>query len=200
MQEVYDPLEGGKDYILQIRVKNGPLLRALRMRGKTMAQVCREVGLQISAFSNYLTLKNPPINKWGKWKPSALKLAQALNYPPDMLWPEQHLTTALVGSSGELEVSSEEVALLIGSHASNPDRIADREAVMEKLDCAISRLPERQQNVLRRRYWGGLTLREVAEEMGVTQERIRQIECKAMRTLKSPKSHLSAEDCNVIGE
>ena len=32
--EVYDaPPEGGKDYILQVKVKNGPLLSGIRMRG-----------------------------------------------------------------------------------------------------------------------------------------------------------------------
>jgi hypothetical protein len=33
LAEVYDPPIAGKDYIVQVKIKNGPLLRAIRMRG-----------------------------------------------------------------------------------------------------------------------------------------------------------------------
>lgn len=49
---------------------------------------------------------------------------------------------------------------------------------------ALEQLPPRQQSILRERFWGGKTLRGVALAMGVTKERIRQLEIKALQRLR----------------
>lgn len=57
------------------------------------------------------------------------------------------------------------------------------------VDKALSTLREREQNVLRERYgFSGdeKTLEQVGEMLGVTRERIRQIEAKAPRRLRHP--------------
>ena len=50
----------------------------------------------------------------------------------------------------------------------------------------LDSLTEREAEILRWRFWEDYTLEEVAKELGVTRERIRQIECKAMRKLRHP--------------
>lgn len=52
------------------------------------------------------------------------------------------------------------------------------------LEEALSKLKDREADVLRRRYYEGKTLRAVGEEIGVQCERVRQIEAGAFRKLK----------------
>ena len=53
------------------------------------------------------------------------------------------------------------------------------------LEEALSRLKEREADVLRRRYYEGQSLRVVGEEIGVHCERVRQIESGAFRRLRN---------------
>lgn len=54
------------------------------------------------------------------------------------------------------------------------------------LYAAIATLMEREADVIRLRYSEKMTLKEIAQEHGVTQERIRQILAKALRKLRHP--------------
>ena len=51
---------------------------------------------------------------------------------------------------------------------------------------AISTLTEREEDVIKLRFKEGLTLRETGQRQNVTQERVRQIEAKAIRKLRHP--------------
>ena len=70
----------------------------------------------------------------------------------------------------------------------SPVDLASRNAMNERLDEALEKLNEREALVLKMRH--GLiddrehTLEEVGQQLGVTRERIRQIENKALRKLK----------------
>lgn len=59
-----------------------------------------------------------------------------------------------------------------------------RQELRAVLDKALSLLPDRQRDVIAWRFYEGLTLRQAAELDGVTQERIRQMEDKALRALR----------------
>ena len=60
-----------------------------------------------------------------------------------------------------------------------------RELAFKLLEVAELRLRRREAYVVVRRIMHGQTYSEVARELGVTQERIRQIEVKAVRKLKT---------------
>ena len=71
-----------------------------------------------------------------------------------------------------------------------PMDAASRELLKEQMQDVLHSLSERERRVLELRF--GLvdgqsrTLEEVGEEFGVTRERIRQIEAKALRKLRHP--------------
>lgn len=71
----------------------------------------------------------------------------------------------------------------------NPARIVQREELQQRLQCWITELPERQREVLARRFGlqghDGDTLEKVGQEIGLTRERVRQIQIDALRRLRS---------------
>ena len=74
--------------------------------------------------------------------------------------------------------------------------------VKKTLDEVLETLTDREEKVLRLRY--GLldgkthTLEEVGREFGVTRERIRQIESKALRKLRSPQRQNKLKEFYVV--
>ncbi len=79
-----------------------------------------------------------------------------------------------------------------------PDEAASYLLLKEQIEEVLSGLNDREQRVLRLRF--GLddgrprTLEEVGREFGVTRERIRQIEAKALRKLRNPQRSKKLRD------
>ncbi len=80
----------------------------------------------------------------------------------------------------------------------NPDSSAMKHLLREELEKVLNTLSDRERRVIRRRFGFDdghyYTLEEVGREFGVTRERIRQIEAKALRRLKSQKRSVRVKD------
>ena len=81
--------------------------------------------------------------------------------------------------------------------AQDPSQELEAQAQLDALRNLLCNLDEREATILRRRF--GLdgvdeqTLEEIGEEYGVTRERIRQIECVALRKLRKAMAKLEAQ-------
>lgn len=86
----------------------------------------------------------------------------------------------------------------------DPSSILQDESVMQNLDFWLDELDEKQRDVVVRRF--GLrnyprgTLEEVGKELGVTRERVRQIQMDALRKLRRILEYSGYSRENIIGE
>lgn len=75
-------------------------------------------------------------------------------------------------------------------HAPDPRECVEQAQLRASVARALSELDEKEQEIVRKRFGIGftdsMTLEEIGVEAGVTRERIRQIESKAMKRLKHP--------------
>jgi RNA polymerase primary sigma factor len=80
----------------------------------------------------------------------------------------------------------------------SPIEAASRELLKENIEEVLATLTDREAKVLRMRFGldgkNPMTLEEVGKEFGVTRERIRQIEAKALRKLKHPSRRKKLQD------
>jgi RNA polymerase primary sigma factor len=108
---------------------------------------------------------------------------------------EQVLSMAQQPTSLDLPVGEDGDAtlgdLIAAPDAVDPHAVAEASALQRTLAEALAELTPREQHILRMRFGiGGAadhTLAEVGEELGVTRERIRQIEAKALEKLRDPR-------------
>jgi RNA polymerase primary sigma factor len=125
--------------------------------------------------------------------PNQEELADALNVTPDDV--QDMMKHARRPLSLEMPTGKEDDAQL-GDFIADTDVIPpDEEAtgimLREHLQEALAELPPRETRILEMRYGlidgRTLTLNEVGKKMGVTRERIRQIEAQALRRLRNPR-------------
>ena len=86
----------------------------------------------------------------------------------------------------------------IADTAPSPYDSASKQLLKDNINEVLATLSDREANVLRYRFGLGgerpMTLEEVGKKFGVTRERIRQIEAKALRKLKHPSRRKKLQD------
>jgi RNA polymerase primary sigma factor len=133
-------------------------------------------------------------------EPSTEEIAEAMEITPDRV--REIIKISQEPVSLEMPIGEEEDSNLgdfIEDHkAPAPADAASRQMLKEQVDDVLSSLSEREKDVLIMRF--GLedgrprTLEEVGKHFGVTRERIRQIEAKALRKLRHPSRAKKLKD------
>ena len=77
---------------------------------------------------------------------------------------------------------------LLASDDPAPDELVGSVALRDQLETVLEGLPQREQLIVRQRFGLGndetRTLEEIGQELGVSRERIRQLEARALTLLK----------------
>ncbi|MGM9971325.1 MAG: RNA polymerase sigma factor RpoD [Anaeroplasmataceae bacterium] len=133
-------------------------------------------------------------------EPSPEEVAQRMQIPVEKVQAIQKIAQEPI--SLEQPVGEEEDSSLgdfvADQNALDPYEYTAKAKLREELDAVLATLTDREERVLRLRF--GLadgrirTLEEVGKEFGVTRERIRQIESKALRKLKHPSRSRKLKD------
>lgn len=133
-------------------------------------------------------------------EPSPEEIAEEMDLTPEKV--REILKIAQEPVSLETPIGEEDDSHLgdfIEDHeATSPSEHAAYELLKEQLEDVLDTLTDREENVLRLRF--GLddgrtrTLEEVGKVFGVTRERIRQIEAKALRKLRHPSRSKRLKD------
>ena len=145
----------------------------------------------VETINKMIRIQRQLIQDLGR-EPSIDEIAEKMGITPEKVQNIQRIAKEPI--SLEAHVGEEEDSSL-GDFISDPNALTPHEFMLQEmvkqtLDEVLETLTDREEKVLRLRY--GLfdgknhTLEEVGREFGVTRERIRQIEAKALRKLRSP--------------
>jgi RNA polymerase primary sigma factor len=161
--------------------------RAIADQGRTI-RVPVHMGDQINKL---LRVQHQLTQRLGR-DPSVDELAEALEVTPQKV--ENMIQVARRPLSLETPTDDEEDSVLgdfiQDEEVPAPDETATYNLLREHLDLVLNGLPPREVRILQLRY--GLldgqayTLEEVGRKMGVTRERVRQIEAQALSRLRHP--------------
>jgi RNA polymerase primary sigma factor len=173
--------------------------RAIADQGRTI-RVPVHMGDQINKL---LRIQHQLTQRLGR-EPTVDELALSLDVPPKKV--ENMIQVARRPLSLETPTDDEEDSVLgdfiEDDEAPPPDESATYNLLREHLEDVLNGLPPREVRILQLRY--GLldgqayTLEEVGRKMGVTRERVRQIEAQALSRLRHPSIRRKLRD--YLGE
>lgn len=184
-----------KDYNIQFKVRNNHLLQAMRLNGiENASQLARKVGLSPASVGKYLNLKLEPIRQNGEWRRDLKRIADFLHFLPEDLFPPQHIKHPLKKNTNEIEISVDEIKMLVGdgNDISEEQRYLQEENgdLGNNLEEAMKVLPARINRVITKRFGldgkKPMTLDEVAYDFSISSQRVRQIQEKGLRMLRHP--------------
>lgn len=198
-----DALESEGIISLRLIPHNMRLVEARKKAGYTQEDVAERLRWSIPKISHIETLKKMP---------TALEmqtLVELLDLPQDQLFPPELLEAIEAGVFDDRykELEPPEIMYLTDAAkakllpiVSDEDMIqeVDRKLLRENIDIILNELKPRESLVLTLRF--GLddgvsrTLEEVAQSLGVTRERVRQIEAKTLRLLRHPSRSRRLKD------
>ena len=168
-----------KDFSIKVTVRNGRLLRAIRKNFESVAEFARCLGRSGTAVNSLVTMRTKPFAN-NSWTDLALDVAALAGEDPEDLWPEYMREVKLQRATAELNADLNEVMAI--TQSKSPEKKIAR---LDAVKLLVAGLTPRELKVLERRFVEGATLQETADELNVSHERLRQIEAKTLRKMKS---------------
>lgn len=184
-----------KELELTLRVRNNRLKERREALGMTQPEFALAANVSLTAYRELEALRRSPQMHgdgcW-RWRDIALQLARFHCVEPEELFPPAVLKVETPVASRR--VNGDDLFPLLSAHQQQliegPEVAQERTELGEKLRRALAELRPRDAEVLRRRFGldGGeeQTLEQIGAEFELSRDRIRQIEARALRTLRHP--------------
>ena len=177
-----------KDYKVTIKVRNARLINALAEVGESVGgKLANKMGVSYHQLLDLSNLKMSPLDEEGKLLPIVEKLCDLTNKTLFELFTVDQIAP-LETNKAEFEMDVQEVQELLLERSSEDLYIEKQtnEAVHDLMDS----LTPRENKILSLRYGvktaADHTLEEVGGVFGVSPERVRQLEAKALRKMRHP--------------
>jgi RNA polymerase sigma factor (sigma-70 family) len=188
-----------KAYRIKVAVKNNLLLSAIEAAGfKSIAEFERSAELRNGAVRDLVAMRDCPIGQTGEFGRVAKVVMEVLGAAPTDLWTPEQLMLKLRTNIGWREVDmdigqfqalarqqGEQIAAL----PSPEDALLKIETARVVNDLLANRTKPNEEKVLRGRMSDEeMTLEDMGKKLGVSRERVRQIEKSGLRRLLQPKN------------
>jgi transcriptional regulator with XRE-family HTH domain len=172
-----------------LTLRNNQLLSRREKLGVSQEQIGQAIGVAGGTYGDYERLAADPI-KGGKWKDSALKIAEYFGVHPDDLWPEQIRRIQINRVEAELDACMF-AGRMIGDNTrrimmlNSGEQVANLAALRSDLRAVIGTLTPMEQKLIEM-YMDGLSTSDIAREIGVSAQRAWQIKERVARKMRHP--------------
>lgn len=176
------------DYRVTVKVRNARLLRAIANAGYTsIPKFAEAAGVRYDSLNDLINMTSSPLTKGGDVGRVAASVIDFLCEPFESLFTQRQCD-ALATNKSERDVSAEQVFALLTGSAEDPLDLICADEGSARVDALLGELSGPQSMVIQDHFGmrgsDPMTLDQIAEKRGVSRERVRQIENKAMRILR----------------
>lgn len=177
-----------KEYNIKLHIRNNLILKKIENMGyKSVASFCRDYGLKDQKLNELISFKIPIFYKNGKINPFIENLLDIFQCALNDLYTSEQLKLDLKGKKTTLELNHSEIkSLYFPREFESMEDLTNFKRLPNILNEVLDTLTPRESKVIKKRFFEDKTLEEVAKDLGVTRERIRQTEAKALRKLRHP--------------
>jgi len=196
---------------LKIKAKHGYIYDFMLNNNKTAKQMAGEIGVSQATFNKIINFKWTPSDAWQTLK-IVQKIEQYFNesiailFPPciyDKLKNNKEIAKYLQNEKVLFKDMTELELLSIQEAPAEQmlyDQDLDKYEMKNVINDVLMQLSEREERIIRKRFYEDMTLDEIATSEGVTRETIRRIEDHALRNLRSPYLSKRTKDFILSGK
>jgi RNA polymerase sigma factor (sigma-70 family) len=175
------------DYRVRINIRNNRLLKAMEARGFTSASKFeKSYGLQNYSMINLVNGSYAPLDKKGEIKPFVKEILEILNISLEDAFTEKQLKGFKKNS---FTIEAKESQLTQIAEMKKPLEISLIEKDVKTLiDTYVYSLPEKHRKIVKAIIYENRTLKDLAKELNVSRERVRQLFKNAIRKLRTSEN------------
>ena len=175
------------DYRVRVNIRNNRLLKAMEAKGFTSASKFeRSYGLRNYSMINLVNGTIPPLTREGKIRPLVKEILEILGISIEQAFTEKQLEGFKKNS---FTFEAKESQLIKIAEMKRPLEISLMEKDIKTLiDTYIYSLPETHRKVIRGIIYENRTLEDLAKELKVSRERIRQIYKRGIHKLRTSEN------------
>lgn len=179
--------------------KQGDIFEALQKLGWTQSELARQSGLSVTAIGHIINLKTRPTEEQANAIQNAFaKFGVYVDTlclrPPNFKGIGKKKKVPSITQTAEVDIDH----LLYAHHVKqlNAHNGIEHTKLRQDIESMLSkRLNDREKEIIFRRFWDEETLNEVGKALSVTGGRIRELEARALRKLRHPKSLRIIDGC-----
>jgi RNA polymerase sigma factor (sigma-70 family) len=188
-----------KAYRVKVSVKNNLLLSAIEAAGfKSIAEFERSAELRNGAVQGLVAMRDCPIGQTGEFGRVAKVVMEVLGAAPTDLWTPEQLMLKLrtnIGwravdmDIGQFQALARQQGEQIAALPSPEESLLKIETARVVNDLLANRTKPNEEKVLRGMISDEeMTLEDMGKKLGVSRERVRQIEKRGLRRLLQPEN------------
>ena len=178
------------DFYAILKIQNGRIRKAMEDAGiPNAARLAERAGKSPDQVGRLLNFKISPRCLDGTWRKVTIAICEAMGIFPEDIFPD-HLCKQVSSNQLAAYVERGQIPFAAQRHLPGPVEAAINGEMKQRLEKVLHTLNFREREILKLRYGldkNAATLDETAVIYGVSPERVRQIEAKAIRKLQHPE-------------